>query len=60
MPTFLRLEVAGMKCLLGKCFECAVINLILNIKNQADLRGGAGRKTVLLIFQPTHFIVHLL
>ena len=24
------------------------------------LRGGAGRKTVLLIFQPTHFIVHLL
>ena len=24
------------------------------------LRGGAGRKTFLLIFQPTHFIVHLL
>ena len=24
------------------------------------LRGGAGRKTVLLILQPTHFIVHLL
>ena len=24
------------------------------------LRGGAGRKTVLLIFQPNHFIVHLL
>ena len=22
------------------------------------LRGGAGRKTVLLIFQPTYFIVH--
>ena len=27
---------------------------------QIQLRGGAGRKTVLLIFQPTHFIVHLL
>ena len=25
---------------------------------QHRLRGGAGRKTVLLIFQPTHFIVH--
>ena len=24
------------------------------------LRGGAGRKTVLLIFQSTHFILHLL
>ena len=24
------------------------------------LRGGAGRKTILLIFQPSHFIVHLL
>ena len=24
------------------------------------LRGGAGRKTVLLIFQPTQFIVHIM
>ena len=24
------------------------------------LRGGAGQKTILLIFQPSHFIVHLL
>ena len=27
---------------------------------QHRLRGGAGRETVLLIFQPTHFIVHLM
>ena len=26
---------------------------------QHRLRGDAGRKTVLLIFQPTHFIVHI-
>ena len=34
----------------------------LNLKKMYTLRlkGGAGRKTVLLIFQPTHFIVHLL
>ena len=27
---------------------------------QISLRGGAGRKTILFIFQPSHFIVHLL
>ena len=25
-----------------------------------ELKGGAGRETVLLIFQPSHFIVYLL
>ena len=34
--------------------------LVMRSKQEAERGGGAGRETVLLIFQPTHFIVYLL
>ena len=38
--------------------ESAILQVCMHV--EIYLRGGAGRKTVLLIFQLAHFIVHLL